>query len=186
VPDCDTPLFVGVARMGCVAVLTADEHEDGFVGIEYAMVHTGSRILARQDAAGCLMAAQKNSTQATPRQTHKVPKRKLAQTENLPTETSVPADLVLTEAVATPADPPVAAEVMEVTPGPTADSSRLDRPMPAEETSTANSDSSPEPLAPANQLRALDAAAKVLGVTGQSLNCQELITAMAAQGYGAT
>jgi hypothetical protein len=35
----------------------------------------------------------------------------------------------------------------------------------------------------ANQLSALDAAAKVLGETGQAMNCQELIAAMAAKGY---
>ena len=33
------------------------------------------------------------------------------------------------------------------------------------------------------KLSALDAAAKVLGEVGQALNCQQLIEAMAAQGY---
>jgi hypothetical protein len=129
------------------------------------------------------MAAKKNTTHATTRKTHEVHKRKVAQTENLPPETSAPADIVLTEAVATPADPTVAAKAMEVAPGPTADSSRIDRPLPAEETTTATSDRPPEPMAPANQLSALDAAAKVLGEIGRSLSCKELITAMAAKGY---
>jgi hypothetical protein len=35
----------------------------------------------------------------------------------------------------------------------------------------------------ANKLSALDAAVKVLGKTGQAMNCQELIAAMAARGY---
>ena len=43
---------------------------------------------------------------------------------------------------------------------------------------------SPEqPVYPANKLSALDAAAKVLGETGQSMSCAELIAAMAAKGY---
>src|SRR5262249_8970572 len=36
---------------------------------------------------------------------------------------------------------------------------------------------------PADKLSALDAAAKVLQETGQAMNCQELIQAMAAKGY---
>jgi hypothetical protein len=44
------------------------------------------------------MAAKKNGRHATPRQTHKVHKRKLAKTENRPTESSAPADRLLTEA----------------------------------------------------------------------------------------
>ena len=35
----------------------------------------------------------------------------------------------------------------------------------------------------AKKLSALDAAAKVLAETGQAMNCQELIAAMAAKGY---
>jgi hypothetical protein len=37
--------------------------------------------------------------------------------------------------------------------------------------------------ATAKKLSALDAAAKVLAETGQAMNCQELIAAMAAKGY---
>jgi len=36
---------------------------------------------------------------------------------------------------------------------------------------------------PTGKLSALDAAAKVLGEVGQALNCQQLIEAMAANGY---
>ena len=64
-----------------------------------------------------------------------------------------------------------------------AESSRIVTPMPAEETTTATAASSPEPTTPANRLSALDGAAKVLGETGQAMNCGELIAAMAARGY---
>ena len=38
-------------------------------------------------------------------------------------------------------------------------------------------------IAASKKLSALDAAAKVLAETGQAMNCQELIAAMAAKGY---
>jgi hypothetical protein len=38
-------------------------------------------------------------------------------------------------------------------------------------------------VSPANKLSALDAAAKVLGETGQAMSCAEMIAAMAAKGY---
>jgi hypothetical protein len=129
------------------------------------------------------MAAKKNTTHATPPKTHRVRKRKVANTEKPPNETSAPAALVLTEAAETPADLPLAAEAIEVAADAKTESSRIDTPLPAQETTTATEDSSPEPKAPPKQLSALDAAAKVLGETGQSLNCRELITAMAAKGY---
>jgi hypothetical protein len=44
--------------------------------------------------------------------------------------------------------------------------------MLAEETTTASADRSPEPTMLANQLSALDAAAKVLGETGRAMNDQ--------------
>jgi HB1, ASXL, restriction endonuclease HTH domain len=129
------------------------------------------------------MTAKKNTTHATARRPHKVPKRKLAQTENRPSEASAPADQVLTAAAETPANPAVAAPAAEAAADATAGSSRIDTPLPAEETMTTTADSSPKPTTPANPLSALDAAAKVLGETGQSLSCPELITAMAAKGY---
>ena len=36
---------------------------------------------------------------------------------------------------------------------------------------------------PSKKLSALDAAARVLGESGQAMNCQEMIEAMAAKGY---
>jgi hypothetical protein len=88
-----------------------------------------------------------------------------------------------TETAETPANPAVAAQAAEVAVDATADSLRIDSPLPAEETTTATADSSPKPTTAANPLSALDAAAKVLGETGLSLSCQELITAMAAKSY---
>jgi hypothetical protein len=38
-------------------------------------------------------------------------------------------------------------------------------------------------VSPANKLSALDAAAIVLGETGQAMSCAEMIVAMAAKGY---
>jgi HB1, ASXL, restriction endonuclease HTH domain len=129
------------------------------------------------------MAAKKNTNHATPRQTHKVRKRKVAQTENPSTATCAPAGLVVRETAEMPTEPPVAVETRAVAADATAESSRIDPRMPAEETTTATADGSPEATAPVNQLCALDAAAKVLGETGQSLSCKDLITAMAVKGY---
>jgi len=129
------------------------------------------------------MAAKKNTAHATPPKTHKVCQRKDAAIENLPTEASVPADMVLMEDAQTPANPPVAAEVEAAASDPTAESSRIVTLTLAEETTMAKADSSPEPTAPVNKLSALDAAVKVLEETGQAMTCTELIAAMAAKGY---
>jgi hypothetical protein len=128
------------------------------------------------------MAAKKNTTHTTSRMARKVPKRKLAKTDNRPTEGSAPADLVLAATAETAANPAVAAPAAEAAADATAGSSRIDTPLSDEETTT-TADSSPKATTPANSLSALDAAAKVLGETGQSLGCQELIAAMAAKGY---
>jgi hypothetical protein len=129
------------------------------------------------------MTAKKNSTHATLPKTRKVRKRKVAKTENPPTETSAPAAIVLTEAAEILVDPPLTAEAIEVAADAKTESSGIDTPLPAQETTTATADISSESTAPPNQLSSLDAAAKVLGETGQSLNCKELIAAMAAKGY---
>jgi hypothetical protein len=54
---------------------------------------------------------------------------------------------------------------------------------PVETASTTPTPSPAESVAPANKWSALDAAAKVLGETGQALSCAELIAAMASKGY---
>jgi hypothetical protein len=147
-------------------------------------VATGAASLfSHRNRGRCHRAAKKNTTHAARRKPHKVHKRKLAKTENLPIETSTSADNILTEAVPTPADPPVAVQATEVVSEPTADSSLIVAPLSTEETTMVNSASPSEPLGAANQLSALDAAAKVLAETVQSLSCPELITAMTARGY---
>jgi hypothetical protein len=129
------------------------------------------------------MVAKKNTTHVTSCKTHKVRPPQGGGSEDLPIEASASADVVLTQAAEVPARPPVAAEVAETAADPRTESSRSVTPTPAAETTTATADSSPGPTAPARQLSALDAAAKVLGETGRSLSSKELITAMAAQGY---
>jgi hypothetical protein len=129
------------------------------------------------------MAAKKNTIHATPRQTHNVRKRKVAQTEKPSTATCAPAGLAVRETGEMPTDPPVAVETRAVAADATAESSRIGPCMPAEESTTATADGSPEATAAVNQLCALDAAARVLGQTGQSMSCKDLITAMAANGY---
>jgi hypothetical protein len=128
------------------------------------------------------MVAKKNTVHTAPPRTHKVHRRKSAAIENLPTEASASADRILPEAAQMPATPPVASEAAKTASDPTAESSLIVMPTLAEET-TATTDISSAPAAPAHKLSALDAAAKVLGESGQAMNCQELIAAMATKGY---
>jgi hypothetical protein len=50
-------------------------------------------------------------------------------------------------------------------------------------TAAAKEPKSPATTEPAKKLSALDAAARVLSESGQPMNCQEMIEAMAAKGY---
>jgi hypothetical protein len=119
------------------------------------------------------MATKKNTSRDTSHQTHKGRQPKA---DSLPAEAPPPAQPVPAEAAETPADP-------------TAGSSRIATPMPAHEATAAkaarptDAAAPTDPTPPANKLSALDAAAKVLGESGQAMNCQQLIAAMAAQGY---
>jgi hypothetical protein len=134
------------------------------------------------------MATKKNSTHATPPKTRKARQRKIAPIADDPTEASAGAEVAPTQAAQTPAEPDVAqpsaqTPVESTAAEPTAESSASVSPMPAEEMTIATADRSSEPTEPAHKRSALDAAAKVLGETGQAMNCQELLAAMAAQGY---
>jgi hypothetical protein len=114
------------------------------------------------------MTAKKKATHATSDKPPKGRRPQAAQTENLPAQAPPPAQPVPADAAETPAEP-------------TAESSRGVTPMPAEEATKAE-----RPLdqaTPTNKLSALDAAAKVLGESGQAMSCAELIAAMAAKGY---
>jgi HB1, ASXL, restriction endonuclease HTH domain len=134
------------------------------------------------------MAAQKNRTHDKPPKTHQVRQRQNAPSASEATEAPAYAEVVPTQAAQTPAEPAVAEQATQ-TPGeptaaePMAESSRSVSPTPAEETTVATADNSPEPTASTHPLSALDAAAKVLGESGQAMSCPELITVMAAKGY---
>jgi hypothetical protein len=56
-------------------------------------------------------------------------------------------------------------------------------PAPATAETPTHVDEGPNRTAGAKKLSALDAAVRVLEESGQAMNCQELIAAMAAQGY---
>jgi HB1, ASXL, restriction endonuclease HTH domain len=116
------------------------------------------------------MTAKKNTSHATSHKTPKGRRPQAAKTEALPAEALPPGQSVTAEAAETSADP-------------TEEALRIATTMSTQEATMATVDSSPEPTAPANKLSALDAAAKVLGESGQAMSCPELITAMAAKGY---
>jgi hypothetical protein len=134
------------------------------------------------------MAAKKNTAHATPPKTRKGRQRKNAPSARDATEASAAAEVVPTQTAQTPAEPdaaeqraPATGDLTAAEPA-TASSASVSAP-PAEETAATTADSSPERTAPAHKRSALDAAAQVLGDTGQAMNCAELIETMAARGY---
>jgi hypothetical protein len=129
------------------------------------------------------MAAKKNTNHASLRKTPRGRRPKSAEIENTATDVPAPAEAVLADAGPAPAGPLPPAEVAEPPADPMAVSSGGTTPTVSAEETTVTLAPSPEPAAPADKLSALDAAAKVLGDTGQSMSCPELIRAMAAKGY---
>lgn len=129
------------------------------------------------------MTAKKKTTRTKLPQTHKGHQRKMATAKDLPAEASTSVDNDLTEAAETPVKPAVVTAAAESATEATVGSSRTVSPMSAEETTTTAASSSLEPTTSTHPLSALDAAAKVLSETGRAMACQELITAMAANGY---
>jgi hypothetical protein len=92
---------------------------------------------------------------------------------------------------AVPDEPSASAErtpvaTAEAASAPTAEAKTADTPMPAEGETSQPDPTVPNQPTPGKKRSALDAAAKVLGETGQAMNCPELIAAMAAQGYWAS
>lgn len=75
------------------------------------------------------------------------------------------------------------AEAAEAPITPTTESPRIVTPTPAEKDTTPKTQTPNSATPKANKLSALEAAAQVLSETGQAMNCQELIAAMAAKGY---
>jgi hypothetical protein len=89
---------------------------------------------------------------------------------------------------AVPGDTPPSAELAPIETAAaanalTAETKTADTPMPAEGETSQPDPTVPNQPTPGKKRSALDAAAKVLGETGQAMNCPELIAAMAAQGY---
>ena len=109
------------------------------------------------------MAAKKSITRTTSDQTQKRRQARAAQTESKAAESPVQDGLPPAEPVESPA---------------------ISMPeMPAAAESASEAEVPPDQTSKANKLSALDAAAKVLGESGQAMSCAELIAAMAAKGY---
>ena len=116
------------------------------------------------------MAAKKHRKQTAADKTTTGRQNQDATSEAVVAQTATPAELVPVEE----------AEVPNV---PTAETPRIDTPVPTEvEILEPDPTPSDEP-ASVKKLSALDAAARVLEETGQAMRCTELIAAMAAQGY---
>src|SRR5207248_11722487 len=94
----------------------------------------------------------------------------------VPTQTAAPE---VPQAEQTPAE--------QASAGTTPEASATDQPQAPEaspaKAKRARKASKPQDDGKATKLSALDAAAKVLGETGQAMTCKELIAAMAAKGY---
>ena len=116
------------------------------------------------------MAAKKHSKRTTSDKTTKGRHTRDATSETVPADTSTSAELA-----------PV--ETAEAASAPTAETTTTDTPGPVEGETLAPDPTLPNQPAKVKQLSALDAAARVLEETGQAMNCQELIAAMAAKGY---
>ena len=130
------------------------------------------------------MAAKKNTRPATP---GKTPTRrrpnKPVESDNPATDMPAPTETVHADAGPTPISPLCPAEAAEPPAEPTAEAAGDAMPTTPQEASMATTDRAAEAATPTDKLSALDAAAKVLGESGQALSCPELITVMAAQGY---
>jgi HB1, ASXL, restriction endonuclease HTH domain len=116
------------------------------------------------------MAAKKHSKRIASDKTTQAHQTTDATDQTVPDETPAPAE-------------PVAVETAEAASVPTAQTLGINMPL-----STQAENRAPDPTVlnqptPVKSLSALDAAAKVLGETGQAMTCTELIVAMAAQGY---
>jgi hypothetical protein len=127
------------------------------------------------------MKAKKNTAAAAPSQrTQKARTNQAAKTEvtqTSPSETALPAEPLPAQAMESPTDP-TAEPVPTATPMP----ERVETPPQAQTAEPLPGETLFLPTT-STKLSALDAAAKVLAETGQAMTCQELIAAMAANGY---
>ncbi len=104
------------------------------------------------------MAAKKHSKRTSVDKTTTGRQTKHATSEAVPHETPTPAE-------------PAPVETAEAANAPTAETKTADTPTPAEGETIAPAPTPPDEPAPVKKLSALDAAAKVLGETGQAMNC---------------
>jgi hypothetical protein len=129
------------------------------------------------------MATTKKRTRSAPTE----PTAKARQTKRSKAETVLVEDAPRAEPSLTEAAVPPSALAPELPPTGALLSDEMAAtalaPMPAEMEATTQAQTPGEQTPGANKLSALDAAVKVLGETGQAMNCQELITVMAARGY---
>jgi hypothetical protein len=116
------------------------------------------------------MTAKKHSKRIASDKTTKAHPSTDATDQAVPDETLAPAETV-----------PV--EIAEAARVPPAQTLGINRPQSTEAEKRAPDPTVLNPATPIKKLSALDAAAKVLGETGQAMTCPELIAAMAAQGY---
>jgi hypothetical protein len=129
------------------------------------------------------MAAKKNTRHTTLRKTPTRRRSQSVENENRATDMPRPTAAVHADARPEPIGPLAPAEDAEALAEPTAESSGVAMLLAFQEAPMATMEGTAEAAAPADKLSALDAAAKVLGESGQPLSCPELITAMAAKGY---
>lgn len=98
-------------------------------------------------------------------------------------KTTMGRDLKDTADKAVTSDPSAAVETAEIPNAPPTGATRLDIPRPSEADTIEPAPMPPVGPSPAKKLSALDAAARVLGESGQAMSGPELIAAMAAKGY---
>lgn len=86
-------------------------------------------------------------------------------------------------AQAPPPEQPLAAQATQMPTARTEESVPVATPVPAAEATTPQAEIPLGQTTPTKPLSALDAAARVLGESGQAMSCQELIAAVAAKDY---
>ncbi len=116
------------------------------------------------------MTAKKHHSKASSPKTKKGRPNEAAPRETVPSQAPLQAEDTSVEPLPAPA-------------APTPELSMTATPMAAEGEITSSERTSSDQTEKTTRLSALDAAAKVLGESGQAMNCQELITVMAAKGY---
>jgi hypothetical protein len=116
------------------------------------------------------MTTKKNIKRTTADKTTKGRQLKVAKHEVVASESPTQAE-------------PVPVEAAEACHNSTSETTTIDTPTPAEAATIGSEQTPADECGKGKKLSALDAAARVLAESGQAMNCQELIAAMAAKGY---